>query len=114
MAQRQSGFTRASSLGPISEVIERQGGSIARVLKAVDLPFAVLERHGAISTPGESGARHRGPHFGARLGQIVRVQNLRRSEKWVSEAESVDDAIGRAMHGLNSMLQTSTVLALTR
>jgi hypothetical protein len=32
----------------------------------------------------------------------------------VSEAESVDDAIGRAMHGLNSMLQTSTVLALTR
>jgi hypothetical protein len=45
MAQRQSGFTRASSLGPISEVIERQGGSIARALKAVDLPFALLERH---------------------------------------------------------------------
>jgi hypothetical protein len=121
MAQRQSGFTRASSLGPISEVIEWQGGSIARVLKAVDLPFALLERHEILVPLREQfrllerAARDTGdPHFGARLGQNVRVQNLHAFGKWVSEAESVDDAIGRAMHGLNSMLQTSTVLALTR
>jgi hypothetical protein len=37
MARRHSGFTRASSLGPIAEILDRQGASIARVLKAVDI-----------------------------------------------------------------------------
>jgi AraC-like DNA-binding protein len=121
MAHRQSGFTRASSLGPIAEFMDRQGGSIARVLNAVDLPFALLERPEVLVPLREQfrllhrAARETGdPHFGARLGQEVRIRNLSAFGKWVSEAERLDDAIERAMHGLNTMLQTSTALALTR
>ena len=43
MAPRLSGFTRASSLGPIVDFMDRQGGRIDRVLRDVDLPFALIE-----------------------------------------------------------------------
>lgn len=121
MAQRQSGFTRASSLGPIAAFMDRQGGSIARVLNAVDLPFALLERPEVLVPLREQfrllqrAARETGDaQFGARLGREVRVRNLSAFGKWVSEAEDLAETIRRAMHGLNTMLQTSTVLRLTR
>jgi AraC-like DNA-binding protein len=119
MSRRQSGFTRASSLGPIVEVLDRQGGSIARVLKAVDLPFALLEKPEMLVPLREQfrllqrAARETGDaHFGALLGQHVRIRNLSAFGKWVSEAGTLSEAIARAEYGLNTMLQTSTVLTL--
>lgn len=101
--------------------MERQGSSIARVLREVDLPFALLERPEVLVPLREQfrllerAARVTGdPQFGARLGQEVRIANLSAFGKWVSEAESLNDTIQRAARGLNSMLQTSTVLTLTR
>ncbi|MEQ1670175.1 MAG: AraC family transcriptional regulator, partial [Hyphomicrobium sp.] len=44
MAARLSGFTRASSLGPIAGFMTSQGGSVTRVLRDVDLPFVLLEK----------------------------------------------------------------------
>ncbi|MFA5899692.1 MAG: AraC family transcriptional regulator ligand-binding domain-containing protein [Hyphomicrobium sp.] len=119
MAPRLSGFTRASSLGPIAEFMDRQGGSIWRVLKAVDLPFVLLDDPDVIVPLREQfrllerAARETGDEFfGARLGQVVRSRDLSRFGAWVCAGKTLREAIARAHAGLNSMLQTSTVLRL--
>jgi AraC-like DNA-binding protein len=121
MARRQPGFTRASSLGPIGDFVDAQGGSITRVLQDVDLPFALLESPEMLVPLREQfrllerAARETGDsQFGARLGQNVKFKNLSAFGKWVGEAATLEAAIHRAAHGLNAMLQTSTVLTLTR
>lgn len=121
MAPRLSGFTRASSLGPIADFMDRQGGSAARVLRSVDLPFALLEQPDIVIPLQaqfrflESAARETGdPHFGARLGQVVRMANLSAFGAWVCAAETLTQAMERGHAGLNTMLQTSTVLTLLR
>lgn len=119
MAVRQSGFTRASALGPIADFIDRQGGSISRVLQDVDLPFTLLENPDMLVPLKEQfrllhrAARETGdPHFGARLGQNVRIKNLSAFGKWVSDAQDLEGAIERSRQGLNVFLQTATVLKL--
>lgn len=121
MAPRLSGFTRASSLGPIAEFMDRQGGSVARVLSDVDLPFALLERREMLVPLREQfrflerAARETGDDcFGARLGQAVRMSELSAFGAWVCAAETLMQAIERAHAGLNGMLQTSTALTLER
>jgi AraC-like DNA-binding protein len=120
MSRRQSGFTRASSLGPIAEVIGRQGGSILRVLKDVDLPAALLESPDMLVPLREQfrllerAARTTGdPEFGARLGRDVRIKTLSAFGRWVAEADDLAGAIDRSKRGLNRMLQSSTELELT-
>ena len=119
MASHQPGFTRASALGPIADFVDHQGGSIARVLNDVDMPFALLESPD-MPVPLteqfrvlERAARETGdPHFGARLGRLVRIENLSAFGQWVSEADDVASAIDRSNRGLNIFLQTGTVLKL--
>jgi AraC-like DNA-binding protein len=121
MAPRLSGFTRASALGPISEFMERQGGSVLRVLQDVDLPFALLEERDLLIPLREQfrflerAARETGDnYFGARLGQVVRTKELSAFGAWVCAAETLMQAIERGHAALNTMLQTSTVLTLER
>jgi AraC-like DNA-binding protein len=120
MSRRQPGFTRASSLGPIADVLGRQGGSILRVLKDVDLPVALLDTPEMLLPLREQfrllerAARTTGdPEFGARLGRDVKLRNLSAFGRWVSEAEDLSGAIDRSKRGLNRMLQSSTELTLT-
>jgi AraC-like DNA-binding protein len=119
MSRRQSGFTRASSLGPIAEVLGRQGVSVLSVLKAVDLPVALLETPDMLVPLREQfrllqrAARAAGDaEFGARLGRNVRLRNLSSFGRWVIQAETLSGAIDRSSWGLNRMLQSSTELAL--
>ncbi len=119
MAGHQQGFTRASSLGPIADFVDHQGGSIARVLGDVGLPFAVLESPDMpiplteqFNLLGRAARETGDPHFGARLGQNVRIERLSAFGKWVSEADDVAGAIDRSNRGLNAYLQTATVLTL--
>ncbi|SFV32343.1 Helix-turn-helix domain-containing protein [Hyphomicrobium facile] len=121
MAPRLSGVTRASSLGPIATFMECQGGSIARVLRKVDLPFAILEQRELIVPLREQfrllekAARDTGDaFFGARLGRAVKSQDLSAFGAWVCKAETLGQAMMRAHAGLNVMLQTSTVLTVSR
>ena len=121
MAPRLSGFTRASSLGPIADFMDRQGGSAIRVLRSVDLPFAVLEQPEIVIPLREqfrfleSAARETGDvYFGARLGLVVKMANLSAFGAWVCAAETLTQAMERGHAGLNTMLQTSTVLTLLR
>ncbi|MGH6818879.1 MAG: AraC family transcriptional regulator ligand-binding domain-containing protein [Methylovirgula sp.] len=119
MVPHLPGFTRASSLGPIADFMDRQGGSASRVLREVDLPFALLEQPEIVIPLREQfrflerAARRTGDaYFGARLGQVVRIKELSAFGAWVCTAETLLQAIERANAGLNIMLQTSTVLTL--
>lgn len=121
MAIRLSGVTRASSLGPISEFMDRHGGSITRVLRDVDLPFALLEQREIIVPLREQfrllerAARETGDaYFGARLGQVVQSPDLSAFGAWVCAADTLREAMRRAHAGLGAMLQTSTNLYVTR
>jgi len=121
VAPRISGFTRASSLGPIASFLERHGGSVIRVLHDVDLPPALLEKPEIVIPLRdqfrflERAARTTGDaSFGARLGQMVRIKELSKFGSWVCAAETLLQAIERAHAGLNVMLQTSTALTLER
>jgi AraC-like DNA-binding protein len=116
---RERGFTRASALGPISEFVAEQGGLITRVFNRVDLPLGILETPDLPLPLSEqfrvlqSAARETGdPYFGARLGRLVRIENLSAFGKWVSEAPTVGAAIDRSNRGLNRFLQTGTNLRL--
>lgn len=121
MALRLSGFTRASSLGPIADFMGRQGGSIQRVLKDVDLPLGLLEHPDTLVPLREQfrllerSARETGDDFfGARLGQVVRSRDLSHFGAWVCSAPTLGGAIARAHAGINKMLQTSTVLTFAQ
>lgn len=121
MAPRLSGFTRASSLGPIASFMDRQGGSIARVLSDVDLPFALLEQPEIVVPLREQfrflerAAKETGdPYFGARLGQAVASPRLSAYGAWVCRADTLREAMKRAHAGLAAMLQTSTNLYVSR
>lgn len=117
MAPRLSGFTRASSLGPIVDFMDRQGGRIDRVLRDVDLPFALIEEPDILVPLREQfrflerAARETGdPCFGARLGQAVSSPSLSAYGAWVCSAATLRQAMRRARAGLATMLQTSTNL----
>jgi AraC-like DNA-binding protein len=121
VATRLSGFTRAASLGPIADFMDRQGGSVSRVLREVDLPTALLEQPEIVIPLREQfrflehAARRTGDvYFGARLGQVVRMRELSAFGAFVCAGETLLQAIERAHTWLNVMLQTSTVLALER
>lgn len=117
MAPRLSGFTRASSLGPIAEFLGQRGASIERVLNDVDLPITLLEQPDTVVPLREQfrlleqAARATGDEFfGARLGQVVRSRQLSGFGVWACGAPTLRDAIARAHAGLGTMLQTSTEL----
>lgn len=101
--------------------MDRQGVSVSRVLRDVDLPFALLEQPEIVIPLREQfrflerAARSTADaYFGARLGQVVRCKELSAFGAWICAAETLLQAIERAHAGLNVMLQTSTVLTLER
>ena len=40
---RSYGLTKARSMGPVAELVERSGGSIARVFRRAELPLRLIE-----------------------------------------------------------------------
>jgi AraC-like DNA-binding protein len=101
--------------------MDLQGGSIARVLKSVDLPFAILENPDIVVPLREqfrlleNAARETGDDcFGARLSQAVKSRDLSAFGAWCCASKTLVGAIRRAHLGLNTMLQTSTVLTFAR
>lgn len=86
------GYTRASALGPIAEVVEGRGGSIERVFRSVDLPLALLdnpemalplqEQFRLLSAAGrETGDAF----FGATLGREVKAAKLSDFGRWIGK-----------------------------
>lgn len=121
MAIRQSGFTRASALGPIAAVVASHGGSISRVFSDVDLPEIILEQPDLLVPLKEqfqllhrAGREIGDIYFGASLGQMVRADKLSAFGQWVTSSPNLKIAIARSNAGLNTYLQTATTLRLTR
>jgi|GEM_PF-3491257 len=121
MTARQHGFTRVSALGPIASLVAADGVRIDRLLADVDLPLSLLD-YPDLPIPLKEqfrllqrAARATGdPHFGARLGQHVRIRELSAFGRWVVGAETLGAAIDRANRGLNVFLQTATIMKLYR
>ena len=111
------GFTRASTLGPIIDVIAAAGGSPARVFSRADLPltlqnapdvFVPLKDHFKLLLQA---ARELSDElFAARLGQNVTILHLGTYGKWVAQAPTLLGAINRANRSLSHMLQSATDL----
>jgi AraC-like DNA-binding protein len=115
----RSGFTRASTLGPIAEVVTAAGGSIGRVFRRADLPLGLLnspdtlvplrEHFRLLSTASRE---LQDELFSARLGRQVTLANLGVYARWVTQAACLHEAIHRADTSLPYMMQSATRLVL--
>ena len=116
---RQRGFTRASTLGPIADVIEHAGGNARRVFARAELPMSLQQRP-TVFVPLKDhfnllqvAARELGDElFAARLGQSIRVEHLGTYGQWVIQAPTLLGAVERANRSLDKLMQSATVLRL--
>jgi AraC-like DNA-binding protein len=113
------GFTRASTLGPIADVIAGAGGSPKRVFSRTDLPLSLLQTPDVFVPLKDhfnlllQSARELGDElFAARLGQMVSVNDLGTYGKWVVQAPTLLESLDRANRSLTHLLQSATVLSL--
>ncbi|MBR0687605.1 AraC family transcriptional regulator ligand-binding domain-containing protein [Bradyrhizobium manausense] len=117
----QTGYTRASTLGPIAEVVAAAGGSIERVFRRADLPLALLDSPDTL-LPLRDHFRllmmtSRELHdevFAARLGRQASMAGLGVFGRWVAQAPTLLEAIQRAGTSLPHMLQNATQLVVRR
>jgi AraC-like DNA-binding protein len=116
---RQSGYTRASTLGPIAAVVTVAGGSIDRVFRSADLPIQLLRSPDTLLPLRDhfrllkaSSRELRDEVFAARLGRQISVAGLGVYGKWVTQAPTLLEAIHRAGTSLPHMLQNATQLVV--
>ncbi len=113
------GFTRASTLAHIVDVIAESGGSPERVFQRADLPLMIQHSPDALVPLRDhfgllllSGRELKDELFGARLGQMVTMDNLGTYGRWVAMAPTLLDGLRRANSSLAYMLQSATALVL--
>lgn len=113
------GFTRASTLGPIAQVIETAGGSSKQVFARADLPLSLLQTPAAFVPLKDhyNLLRHSADEladelFAIRLGNKVTVQDLGTYGQWVVQAPTLLESINRANNSMAHMLQSATELSL--
>ncbi|BBU61872.1 transcriptional regulator [Methylosinus sp. C49] len=118
---RQTGYTRASTLGPIAEVVGGAGGSIERVFRRAELPLGLLESPDTLLPLRDhfrllaASSRELGDEaFAARLGRRTSIAGLGVYGKWVTLAPTLLEAVHRAGTSLPHMLQSATRLVLRR
>ncbi|MBR0893470.1 AraC family transcriptional regulator ligand-binding domain-containing protein [Bradyrhizobium tropiciagri] len=117
----QTGYTRASTLGPIAAVVTAAGGSIERVFRRAELPLGLLDAPDAL-LPLRDHFRllmvtSRELHdevFAVRLGRQTSMAGLGIFGRWVAQAPTLLEAIHRAGTSLPHMLQNATQLVVRR
>ena len=115
------GFTKARSMGPVAEAVERAGGSVARVFRKAELPLRLIEapeqfillrdqlalvEHAARELDDEA--------LPLRLSTQAGMQGLGVFGRRVRTAPTLADAIERCNSGIRSMLQSMTHMNLTQ
>ncbi|QGM96620.1 AraC family transcriptional regulator [Methylocystis parvus] len=118
---RRSGYTRASTLGPIADVVTANGGSIDRVFRRADLPVKLLDSPDALLPLRDhfrllatASRELRDEAFAARLGRQTSIAGLGVYGKWVLQAPTLLEAMHRAGTSLPHMMQSATRLAVRR
>lgn len=118
---RQGGYTRASTLGPIAEVVDSHGGSIERVFRRAELPIGLLESPDTLLPLRDhfrllaAASRELADEaFAARLGRRISIAGLGVFGEWVTRAPTLLEAIHRAQTSMPHMLQSATRLVLRR
>ncbi|MFA5951031.1 MAG: AraC family transcriptional regulator ligand-binding domain-containing protein [Hyphomicrobium sp.] len=117
---RQLALTRASTLGPILEYIEKGGGSVERVFQAAELPLQICDRPNALFPLRdqfkilELAARELGDDaLPARLATSIGTAGLGVfGDKFVA-ARTLGDAITEGNEIYFSTLQSATNIKLT-
>ncbi len=113
------GLTKARSLGPIVDAVERAGGNVARVFSRADLPLRLIECPEQLIPLRsqlcllEYAAREIGdPVLPARLSLTAGVVGLGALGQLALAAERLDAAIANTNHLMGSLLQSSTRIQL--
>ncbi len=115
------GLTKARSMGPLADAVERAGGSVARVFREAELPLRLVEQPDRLILLRdqlrlvECAAREIGDDaLPARLSSEAGIASLGDFGAHVCAAPRLGQAIARCNGGIGSMLQSVTRLGLER
>lgn len=113
------GLTKARSLGPIVDAVERAGGNVARVFSRADLPLRLMECPEQLIPLRsqlcllEYAAREIGdPVLPARLSLAAGVVGLGALGQRALATDRLEAAISNTNHLMGSLLQSSTRIQL--
>lgn len=113
------GLTKMRSVGPLAREVERAGGSLRRVFARAELPLALIDEPERLILLRdqlallETAAREIGDDaLAARLSTGGGLASLGRYAAFMSAAEDLRGAIGRANASVGALLQSATALAL--
>jgi len=117
---RSYGLTKARSMGPVAELVERSGGSIARVFRRAELPLRLIEEPDRLILLKdqlnlvECAAREIGDDaLAARLSTEAGVAGLGPYGQQTVMMPRLDRALACASTTIGSLLQSSTRFTLT-
>lgn len=112
---RSYGLTKARSMGPVAEIVEQSGGSIARVFRRAELPLRLIEEPERLILLKdqlnlvECAAREIGDDaLAARLSTKAGFASLGSYGRQIDAMPTLDRAIARASTTIGPMLQSST------
>jgi len=116
----ETGFTKARSMGPVAEAVERAGGSVARVFRQAELPLRLIETPDQLILLKdqlalvEYAARELDDEMlPLRLSMESGMAGLGLFGRRVRTASTLRDAIERCNRGIGSMLQSATHMRLS-
>jgi AraC-like DNA-binding protein len=118
---RDSGMTKARSMGPVAAAVQRAGGSVPRLFRRAELPLRLID-HPDYLIPlrdqlklVEFASREIGDAgLAARLSLEGGVDHLGAFGQYVCGAPTLNSAIARCNAHMSSMLQSATRLRLLR
>ncbi|WP_424360081.1 AraC family transcriptional regulator ligand-binding domain-containing protein [Methylocystis parvus] len=113
------GFTKARSMGPVADAVERAGGSVARIFRKAELPLRLIETPDQLILLKDQLAV---VEYAARelddetlplvLSMQAGVRGLGAFGDRVRAAPTLKDAIERCNSGMCAMLQSATHMRL--
>ena len=117
---RSYALTKASTVGPIADMVAASGGSIARVFQKAELPLTLLEQPQRLILLRdqfrllETAARTIGDHsLAVRLSTEAGIPGLGAYGAHLITLPTLGDAIAESSRSLASLLQGATTIALT-
>ncbi|MGA2636648.1 AraC family transcriptional regulator ligand-binding domain-containing protein [Methylocella sp.] len=117
---RSYGLTRARSMGPVADIVERSGGSVARVFRRAELPLRLIDEPDRLILLKdqlnlvECAAREIADDaLAARLSTEAGFASLGPYGRQIETTPRLDEAIVCASATIGSLLQSSTRLNLT-